>query len=1263
MRHTMPQITVFTSNDKPLTKRFELTDAGTIKKTTLATLYAGTAQATHAPTATELDRILSSLEPLQAIATGTPKAASLVNIGTRGSLQAGRVSRSLEHFGFAPGPGWLLWDYDDKTMPDDVAERVAALGGPVDALFHIWPEAKNASYVIRPSSSDGIVSPDGQATKSAGLHGFFLIDDASKSKDALNALQERAWAQGLAWITLSKSGAQLVRSIVDVAVGSPERLIFEAGPILQPPLTRKSRSSIVQDGKPPIATPALAPDLLSIATTAQAQARTAIAPEAAKVEGEFIKHRARDLSHKTGTTFDAALQTIKQMMRGAMLADDHLLQINSGLEVRVGDILDNPDAYHRKGIPDPIEGLEYGADKATLLLKPREGRPHEKPRLVSHAHGARTVYTFARYEAKPPTPPVYPMPEGDRGETIQKIGDTIHQWGRRSDLQAQAKRRVAARYAEIDDLDPNRTALQRQARKDVKRELGLDYLPAASWTKATPTERQLISGAQGVGKTAAVVGSDHGDASRPGILQMGRGYVSAFFSPDHGKSAEALADYEKHATPLDPIAVQALGRTAPHPTKPDHKACELSEQTRRAANRGVNVQSAFCQKCPFAETCAYLEQATKIKAAANDPRGAVVFAVHDHAFAQMPGGVEPDRFIFDERTRDMGFRETFVFKEDWGRDIRGFADWSAQSAGQTADQLADLLALINPLRNSIARAIWESTETALELITAAASQLADEGETPGDVIRKAAARLKAFDDDVLQTRIANEIEAFALSQAAGTRTRSLTSRLDSLIDDAEEKTVRGLIAVFQAIATEVEQGHGPGLTGVQKGTRNGKPGIIAGWIDRANIPENAPLLHIDGTANADLASAWFGPLNETRLRVDRLLEEAVFVEGDRGNTFATSAFTGFNPHTGKPVFADRAEVLRGKVRKIIDSQPGGFVAAPLPVLNALGDMPDHITGHYGALRGRNMAKDCETGIVIGRNLPRVRDVEKIARAFAVAINRPFEKLPEPKQNEPDLWPRRDEGLRMADNTAHPVSVEYHPDETAQAVLRQIRDAEATQAIDRVRAMFTPKRLIFISASLPDVTFTKVAKLDDMAKGGTRLERIAKRGVITLSRSETLRLFPDVYSSKSVISRDTEYQGLTGQIGRDLLVFQHVLKNYLVHNGTLKEIAVLARYKCRPKGTGRGAATQQHTAIVFAPAHQARDKLEALTGGLEAFEVLDMTPEAERIDLAIHRQALRDADTVESAEIVEIHPQSPTRHRTGETIAPERITAATGPPSG
>ena len=64
---------------------------------------------------------------------------------------------------------------------------------------------------------------------------------APTSSGSLRALHDRCWLAGFGWLMVGAGGQLLERSIVDRMVGAPERLVFEGGPILDPPLGAGSR--------------------------------------------------------------------------------------------------------------------------------------------------------------------------------------------------------------------------------------------------------------------------------------------------------------------------------------------------------------------------------------------------------------------------------------------------------------------------------------------------------------------------------------------------------------------------------------------------------------------------------------------------------------------------------------------------------------------------------------------------------------------------------------------------------------------------------------------------------------------------------------------------------------------------------------------------------------------------------------------------------------------------------------------------------------
>lgn len=406
-----PRLTLLTAAQEGAAftgKRFTLQDDHSIAKTAAGNIWRWHAEVRLTPSAEGLARGLSALRPDQAIALGAPAiepdSPFLIGHGIR---------RTQEHFRHAEGRGWLLLDFDNGGMPAGVADRIREMGGVLPALERIWPELKGACRLVRFSSSAGVhrigdPAPDLSDDVALGRHVFVLMRDQRQSKAALEALTLRAFAHGLGWIKLSASGGLLVRSIVDASVHGPERLVFCGPPELGEGVARTVPAVEWQEGA---ALDAPAPPPGSFAHSEIARLKADAAPEARQVQRTWSKRQVHRVMAQTGVTAREAIQAVRQRLDGGVLAENDLLQLRDGTHTTVAALLDQIEdtitepgagrvAY---GLPCPAEGLEYGATSATIYWA--EGFLH--PVLISHAHGARTVYRFERYVS--PTPKARPV--------------------------------------------------------------------------------------------------------------------------------------------------------------------------------------------------------------------------------------------------------------------------------------------------------------------------------------------------------------------------------------------------------------------------------------------------------------------------------------------------------------------------------------------------------------------------------------------------------------------------------------------------------------------------------------------------------------------------------------------------------------------------------------------------------------------------------------------------------------------------------------
>jgi hypothetical protein len=115
-------------------------------------------------------------------------------------------------------------------------------------------------------------------------------------------------------------------------------------------------------------------------------------------------------------------------------------------------------------------------------------------------------------------------------------------------------------------------------------------------------------------------------------------------------------------------------------------------------------------------------------------------------------------------------------------------------------------------------------------------------------------------------------------------------------------------------------------------------------------------------------------------------------------------------------------------------------------------------GHFNALRGLNEYKDCDSGIILGRNQPPVYAIENLARAFFRLDDNPLqmgsEKIPMAYQ--------------MSDGSQEYANVWRMKDDRCQFFLDSIREEESLQAIDRLRLTHyqgKPKK-VFVLSNVP-----------------------------------------------------------------------------------------------------------------------------------------------------------------------------------------------------
>jgi hypothetical protein len=318
MNRSQVEITGFAKPGGPLTKRIKLAADGSLHSDGSACVMSvGWARRLRFDTLDGFAECIATLHPNEAIALGAlrDELADRVAVTTKHRLAALNgtatpevIARTGSHIYYRPNqPALALIDFDTKGMPPSVQATLDQFGGFLPALMSVVPELATAGRVARPSTSSGITRADtGRATVgSNGLHLFVQVQDGADVERFLKALHARCWLRGLGWMMVGTAGQLLERSLVDRMVYAPERLVFEAAPILDPPLVqdRATRQPTVMEGEA-LDTVAACPPLTIVEQASLRELLTKerhrLALESVRARDDFVLQQSAIIAERTG---------------------------------------------------------------------------------------------------------------------------------------------------------------------------------------------------------------------------------------------------------------------------------------------------------------------------------------------------------------------------------------------------------------------------------------------------------------------------------------------------------------------------------------------------------------------------------------------------------------------------------------------------------------------------------------------------------------------------------------------------------------------------------------------------------------------------------------------------------------------------------------------------------------------------------------------------------------------------------------------------
>lgn len=378
---------IITKSSGVMTKQLSLDASGkVVKDSSACALSDGRAERVEIATLAELPGRIARLQKSQAIVAGVAANGLAVNAITTAKRAAvgmnGAIARTRENFLWAANRRVLfVGDHDPNRYARAHFEEPAALVAQLAALDPQWAEV---GYVRTFSTSSALYRNGKQVVAPRGFH-LYAAADGGSIEAYSKALGMHAWAARLGYISISRSGARLPRTVIDLSIHQPERLLFEAGAHIAKGagLTQRLPRPEYQPGK------TLDLDAIRVTVRLQEkyerlvrQAKEDAAPEAARVREIYVQAEAEKLREATGMRIEDARRVVAERARGHLYADD-LLHFDDHGWVSVADVLTEPQKYVGLTLADPCEP-EYngggGIGRNVAVVMPGG-------KIYSQAHG------------------------------------------------------------------------------------------------------------------------------------------------------------------------------------------------------------------------------------------------------------------------------------------------------------------------------------------------------------------------------------------------------------------------------------------------------------------------------------------------------------------------------------------------------------------------------------------------------------------------------------------------------------------------------------------------------------------------------------------------------------------------------------------------------------------------------------------------------------------------------------------------------------
>ncbi|WP_419174425.1 DNA primase family protein [Desulfosediminicola sp.] len=308
------------------------------------------------------------------------------------------ITRTRDFLSYPNGPGLLMLDHD-KPRDNAVAQERKALSNytPEELIFQlsvIHPEIAEAAYVATPSTSSCIFDKHGTELRGEGngSHTYIFVKEGTDIPRYLKVCGQRLVLAGYGRCEISRSGTLLMRTLVDLNVGNPERLDFCAGAVCEGGLVQKLPEPGIKQGT--FLDTRLLPDLKEDENELYEEIirdlRERAKPRQRKNHAIYLENEIDKIVAKTKVDPGKARAIVLSRQNHILKGSDVLhFAFNGGAPVSVKQVLVNWRDYDRQSLADPLEP-DYGGGSMT---KAKFFWNNGVPRIHSFAHGSVT-YSF-----------------------------------------------------------------------------------------------------------------------------------------------------------------------------------------------------------------------------------------------------------------------------------------------------------------------------------------------------------------------------------------------------------------------------------------------------------------------------------------------------------------------------------------------------------------------------------------------------------------------------------------------------------------------------------------------------------------------------------------------------------------------------------------------------------------------------------------------------------------------------------------------------